>query len=54
MALDPLATKEDPKGVVEADRKDLEVIRVELRWMKWVGGAIGLAVLAEPASGFFS
>ena len=54
MALEPLATKEDLKGVVEAVRKDLEVLRIELRWMKWVGGAIGLAVLAELVSGVFA
>ncbi len=68
MALEPLATKEDLlatkrdlKGVLEvlrkdleALRKDLEALRIDLRWMKWVGGAIGLAVLAELVSGFFS
>ena len=54
MALEPLATKEDLKGVVEALRKDLEVLRVDLRWMKWVGGAIGVAALAELVSGLFS
>ena len=62
MALEPLATKEDLKGlatkedlkgVAEALRKDLEVLRIEMRWMKWVGGAIGLAVLAELVSGVF-
>nr|MDE0501647.1 hypothetical protein [bacterium] len=47
MALEPLATKEDLKRMVEVLRKDL-------RWMKWVGGAIGLAVLAEMVSGFYS
>ena len=70
MALEPLATKEDLKGLatkedlngavgalrndLEGLRKDLEVLRVEMRWMKWVGGAIGLAVLAELASGLFA
>ena len=63
MALEPLATKEDLKGlatkedlkgVAEALRKDLEVLRLEMRWMKWVGGAIGLAVLAELVSGVFA
>ena len=63
MALEPLATKEDLKAlatkedlkdVAEALRKDLEVLRVEMRWMKWVGGAIGLAVLAELVSGVFA
>ncbi len=63
MALEPLATKEDLKalatkedlkGVAEALRKDLEVLRIEMRWMKWVGGAIGLAVLAELVSGVFA
>ena len=60
-ALEPLATKEDPSGVIgvlRTDlgglRKDLEVLRVDLRWMKWVGGAIGLTVLTEIVSGFFS
>ena len=61
MALEPLATKEDLSGAVgllrndlEGLRKDLEVLRVDLRWMKWVGGAIGLTVLTEMVSGFFS
>ncbi len=54
MALEPLATKEDLKGVLEVLRKDMEVLRTDLRWVKWVGGAIGLAVLAELVSGFFS
>ena len=47
MALEPLATKEDLKSMVE-------VLRNDLRWMKWVGGAIGLTVLAELVSGFYS
>jgi len=47
MALEPLATKEDLKSMVEGLRNDL-------RWMKWVGGAIGLTVLAELVSGFYS
>ena len=54
MALEPLATKEDLGVMLDALRKDLEVLRHDLRWMKWVGGAIGLAVLAELVSGFFS
>ena len=70
MALEPLATKEDLKGLATKEdlsgavgglrndldglRKDVEVLRVELRWMKWVGGAISLAVLAELASGLFA
>jgi len=61
MALEPLATKEDLlatkeelKGVLEVLRKDLEVLRTDQRWMKWLGGAIGLTVLAEVVSGFFS
>ncbi len=60
MALEPLVTKEDLQGVAEALRNDLAafrnelaVLRNDLRWMKWVGGAIGLAVLAELASRFF-
>ncbi|MDE0188768.1 MAG: hypothetical protein OXN80_06685 [bacterium] len=40
--------------VLDAIRKDLDAIRIDVRWMKWVGGAIGLAVLAEMVSGFFS
>ncbi len=47
MALEPLATKEDLRRMVE-------LIRNDLRWMKWVGGAIGIAALAELVSGFFS
>ena len=35
-------------------RSDLAVLCVDVRWMKWVGGAIGLTVLAEMVSGFFS
>lgn len=61
MALKPLETKEDVSGAVgvlrndlEGLRRDLEVLRVALRWMKWVGGAIGLTVLAELVSGSFS
>lgn len=54
MALEPLATKEDLKGVLEVLRKDMEVLRTDLRWMKWVGGAIGVAVLAEMVGGLFS
>lgn len=53
MALEPLVTKENLQGAVEVLRKDLEVLRNDLRWMKWVGGAIGLAVLAELVSGLF-
>ncbi len=34
MALEPLATKEDLKGVVEVIRYDLEAIRNDLRWIK--------------------
>ena len=40
--------------VLDAIREDLDAIRIDVRWMKWVGGAIGLAVLAEMVSGFFS
>ena len=54
MALEPLATKEDLQGVAEALRKNVEVLRIELRRMKWVGGAIGVAVPADLVSGFFS
>ena len=61
LALEPLATKEDLlatkeelKGLLEVLRKDLDTLRVDVRWMKWVGGAIGLAVLAELVSGYFS
>ncbi|MDE0188767.1 MAG: hypothetical protein OXN80_06680 [bacterium] len=54
MALEPLATKEELKGLLEVLRKDLEVLRTDQRWMKWLGGAIGLTVLAEVVSGFFS
>ena len=70
MALEPLATKEDLrllatkedllltngdlKSALEALRKDLEALRIDQRWMKWVGGAIGVAVLAELVSGLFS
>lgn len=68
LALEPLATKEDLrllatkedllltkgdlKSALEALRKDLEALRIDQRWMKWAGGAIGLAVLAELVSGF--
>ena len=54
MALEPLATKEDLRDVLEAFRKDLEVLRLDLRWMKWIGGAIGVSVMAELVGGFFS
>ncbi len=40
--------------VLDEIRTDLDAIRIDIRWMKWVGGAIGLAVLAEMGSGFFS
>jgi len=67
MALEPLATKEDLLAVKEelkgdladirgdltALRGDLTALSIDVRWMKWVGGAIGLAVLAEMISGFF-
>lgn len=67
MALEPLVTKEDLQGVAEVLRNDLAVLRNDLavlrndqtvfrndlRWMKWVGGAIGMAVLAELVSRFF-
>ena len=39
---------------LDAIRRDLDVIRIDQRWMKWVGGAIGLAVLAEMIGGYFS
>ncbi len=61
IALEPLATKEDLSGaigVLRTDlgglRKDLAVLRVELRWMKRVGGASGLTVLTKVVSGLFS
>lgn len=64
MALEPLATKEDLAGLrkdhevfrgeLAGVREDLAVIRNDLRWMKWVGGAIGIAVLTELVSGSFS
>ena len=38
----------------EGFRGDLAVIRNDMRWMKWVGGAIGIAVLTEILSGSFS
>ena len=60
LALEPLATKEDLRNVAEmlrndmaALRNDMAVLRTDLRWMKWVGGAVCLAVLAELVSGFF-
>jgi len=37
-----------------AMRQDLDAMRIDIRRMKWVGGAIGLAVLAEMVGGFFS
>ena len=40
--------------VLDEIRTDLDAIRIDIRWMKWVGGAIGLAVLADMVSGFFS
>ena len=39
---------------LDAIRTDLDAIRIDQRWMKWVGGAIGVAVLAELISGYFS
>ena len=68
MALEPLATKEDLRsfsealrgdlgtlrGDLEALRSDVAVLRNDFRWMKWVGGAIGVAVLTEMVSGFFT
>ncbi|MDE0120573.1 MAG: hypothetical protein OXS33_02435 [bacterium] len=61
MALEPLATKEDLlalkedlKGDLAVLRGDVTEIRIDIRWMKWVGGAIGLTVLAELVSGLFS
>ena len=42
------------RGDVTELRSDLAVLCVDVRWMKWVGGAIGLTVLAEMVSGFFS
>ncbi|MDE0231456.1 MAG: hypothetical protein OXI56_00415 [bacterium] len=39
--------------VLDEIRTDLDAIRIDIRWMKWVGGAIGLAVLAEMVSGLF-
>ena len=60
MALEPLATKEDLlavkeelKGDLTEIRGDLTALSIDVRWMKWVGGAIGLAVLAELVSGLF-
>lgn len=47
MAPEPLATKEDLRNMVE-------VLRNDLRWIKWVGGAIGVAVLAELVGGLFA
>ncbi|MDE0131814.1 MAG: hypothetical protein OXQ32_06070 [bacterium] len=54
MALEPLATKEDLLATKEELKGVLEVLRTDQRWMKWLGGAIGLTVLAEVVSGFFS
>lgn len=64
MGLEPLATKEDLealrgdlealRGDVGGLRGDLAVMGNDLRWMKWVGGAIGIAVLTELVSGSFS
>ncbi|MDE0131813.1 MAG: hypothetical protein OXQ32_06065 [bacterium] len=48
MVLDAIRTD------LDAMRKDLDAMRIDIRWMKWVGGAIGLAVLAEMVSGFFA
>ena len=48
MVLDAIRTD------LDAIRRDLDVIRIDQRWMKWVGGAIGLAVLAEVVGGYFS
>ncbi len=53
MALEPLATREDLRAMVEMVRCDVEMVRNDLRWMKWVGGAIGVAVLAELVRGLF-
>ena len=67
MALEPLTTKEDLLAVKEELKGDLAELRgdlteirgdltalsIDVRWMKWVGGAIGLAVLAELVSGLF-
>jgi len=48
MVLDAIRTD------LDAMRKDLDAMRIDIRWMKWVGGAIGLAMLAEMVSGFFA
>ena len=60
LALEPLATKEDLRAVEAALRNDMVVLRndmavlhIDLRWMKWIGGAIGLAVLAELVGRLF-
>ncbi len=53
LALEPLATKEDLRAVEAALRNDMAVLHIDLRWMKWIGGAIGLAVLAELVGRLF-
>ncbi len=67
IALEPFATREDLRSMVEELRHDVEelrhdvgvlrhdmgVLRNDLRWMKWVGGAIGVAVLTEMVSSLF-
>ena len=54
MALEPLATREDLRQMAQDLTNMVEVLRNDLRWIKWVGGAIGLAVLAELVSGLFA
>ena len=53
MALEPLATREDLLATREDLKAAVAVLHNDLQWMNWVGGAIGLAVLAELVSGFF-
>ena len=45
---DLVAMRKDHEGF----RGDLAVMRNDMRWMKWVGGAIGIAVLTEIFSGY--
>ncbi len=46
MPFDPLVTKQDLQGAIKAIRNDL-------RWLKGVIGATGLAVLADLVIGLF-
>ena len=56
VAFEPLATKEDMtilQDRLTALSNQVAVLHNDMRWMKWIGGAVGITVLAELVSRVF-